>query len=93
MNHFRDFSSSEEVEPPIRNIDSDAPHGMRQELIDLAFHLVEHNPSSLNEGLLYRVVCQSLGISHRHPSSINLSFTKMRKNRKWDPGEVEEIGK
>ena len=43
MTHFRDFSSSDEIQPPLRNIDSDAPLGMRQELTDLIFHIVEHN--------------------------------------------------
>ena len=61
MSHFRDFSSSDELEPPVRNIDSDAPNGMRQEVIDLIFHLVEHNSPPLEEGLMYRIVCQSLG--------------------------------
>lgn len=61
MSNFREFSSSDEVERPVRNIDSDAPDGMRQELIDLFFCLVEHNSPPLNEGIMHRIVCQSLG--------------------------------
>lgn len=61
MSNFREFSSSDEVERPVRNIDSDAPDGMRQELIDLFFHLAEHNSPPLNEGIMHRIVCQSLG--------------------------------
>ncbi|MBW2062479.1 MAG: hypothetical protein JRI95_13100 [Deltaproteobacteria bacterium] len=61
MSNFREFSSSDEVERPVRNIDLDAPDGMRQELIDLFFHLAEHNSPPLNEGTMHRIVCQSLG--------------------------------
>lgn len=60
-NFFREFSSSEQSNPPIRNVDSDAPQKMRNELVDLFFHLVEHSPSSLSADLLYRIICQSLG--------------------------------
>lgn len=61
MTHFRDFSSSGEFQPPFRNIDSDAPLGMRQELIDLVFHIVEHNSPPFNEERMHRIICQSLG--------------------------------
>lgn len=61
MSNFREFSASDEVERPVRDIDSDAPAGMRQELIDLFFHLAEHNSPPLNDGSMYRIVCQSLG--------------------------------
>ena len=61
MTHFRDFSSSDEFEPPVRNIDSDAPEGMRHELIDLVFHLAEHNRLLLSEERMHRIICQSLG--------------------------------
>ncbi len=62
MTKFRDFSSSEEFQQPIRNIDYDAPTAMRHELIDLFFHLAEHNSPPLSEDRLYRIISQSLGI-------------------------------
>ncbi|MGA9754526.1 MAG: hypothetical protein WBV23_05220 [Desulfobaccales bacterium] len=63
MSHFRDFSSSDEFPQPVRNIDSDAPQAMRQELIDLIFHLAEHNSPPLSDDRMYRIISQSLGIS------------------------------
>jgi hypothetical protein len=63
MTHFRDFSSSDEVEPKVRNIDSDAPAGLRHELVDLVFHLAEHNSLSLNEERMHRIISQSIGVS------------------------------
>lgn len=61
LNHFRDFSLSDEQIPPVRNVDSDAPEGMRNELLDLFFHFAEHhNSSTFNPDLLYRIICQSL---------------------------------
>lgn len=61
MSHFRGFSSSDEFPQPVRNIDSDAPQAMRQELIDLIFHLTEHNSPPLSEERMHRIICQSLG--------------------------------
>ena len=63
MTHFRDFTSSEEFPPTVRNVDSDAPSGMRQELIDLVFHLTEHNSPPLIDERMHRIICQSLGVS------------------------------
>jgi hypothetical protein len=62
MTHFRDFTSSKEFSPKVRNIDSDAPSGMRQELIDLIFHISEHNSPPLSAELMHRIICQSIGI-------------------------------
>lgn len=62
MTHFRSFSSSEEFLPVVRTIDSDAPAGMRQELIDLVFHLTEGNPKHLKDERMHRVICQGLGV-------------------------------
>lgn len=45
----------------MRNIDSDAPEGMRHELVDLVFHLAEHNHPLLSEERMHRIICQSLG--------------------------------
>ncbi|MDH4318533.1 MAG: hypothetical protein OEV64_09105 [Desulfobulbaceae bacterium] len=45
----------------MRNVDADAPLGMRQELTDLFFHIAEHNSPPLDVELLQRVICQSLG--------------------------------
>ena len=63
MTHFRDFSGSNEVSPQVRNIDSDAPAGLRHELVDLVFHLAEHNSPPLSEERMHRIVCQSIGVS------------------------------
>ncbi len=62
MTHFRGFSSSDEFSPVVRAIDSDAPAGMRQELIDLVFHLTEANPPLLKDERMHKVICQSLGV-------------------------------
>jgi len=62
VTHFRDFSSSDEFQPAVRNIDSDAPSGMRQELIDIVFHLAEHNSPPLSDVQMHRIICQSLGV-------------------------------
>jgi hypothetical protein len=59
---FREFSSSDHFSPPLRNIDNDAPEPMRQELVDLIFHLVEQHFPPLSDDRLYRIVCQSLGV-------------------------------
>ena len=61
MTHFRDFTSSKEFSPKVRNVDSDAPTGMRQELIDLIFHISEHNSPPLSAELIHRIICQSIG--------------------------------
>lgn len=62
MTHFRGFSSSDEFSPVVRAIDSDAPAGMRQELIDLVFHLTENNSGLLRDERMHKVICQSLGV-------------------------------
>jgi hypothetical protein len=62
MSYFRDFSSSDEFQPRNRSIENEAPDGMRQELIDLIFYLVENNPSVLSEERIHRVICQSIGV-------------------------------
>src|ERR1039457_3385468 len=63
MMGFREFSSSAEVGPIVRNIDSDAPLGMRQELVDLIFYLAEHYPHQPNPERLQKIICQSIGVS------------------------------
>src|SRR5215213_3133145 len=62
MAHIRDFNNRERA-TPLRNVE-DAPHGMRQELIDLFFTLVEDlpRPNPLTPDHLYRIISQSLGI-------------------------------
>lgn len=62
MTHFRDFSGSAIVVPPVRNIDSDSPTGLRHELVDLVFHLAEHNSRVLKEERMHRIICQSIGV-------------------------------
>ena len=63
MSHFRDFSATNDSSPPVRNIDSEAPAGLRQELVDLVFHLAEQNSPPLSEERMHRVICQSIGVS------------------------------
>jgi hypothetical protein len=63
MSHFRGFSASNEFAPTERNIDSDAPAGLRQELVDLVFHLAEHNSPPMSDERMHRIICQSIGLS------------------------------
>lgn len=44
----RNITSPEGYQHPVRNIDSDAPSDMRQELNDLFFYFDEHNYSTLS---------------------------------------------
>jgi hypothetical protein len=59
---FREFSA-EHTPPCPRTIDSDAPSRMRNELIDLFFHLAERIPGVLDADTLYRIICQSIGVA------------------------------
>jgi len=60
----RGFSMGGEVVPPERNVDNDAPQGMRQEVLDVAFSIAEHaGVHGLTPDRLYRVVSQTLGIA------------------------------
>ena len=63
MVRFREFSSSDEFQPAVRNLDSDAPAELRQEVIDLIFHLAEHHSPPLSDERMYRIICQNLGAS------------------------------
>jgi hypothetical protein len=58
---IRSFTSQLDENPDARSIDDDAPSGLRQEFIDLAFHVLAPNDSY--EPNLYRVITQSLGIT------------------------------
>ena len=61
MAHIRDFMNRERPALP-RNVE-DAPQGMRQELVDLSFVLVEHQPDALiPRDQLYQVIGQNLGV-------------------------------
>ncbi|MDQ3474308.1 MAG: hypothetical protein M3447_11280 [Acidobacteriota bacterium] len=62
MSHIRDFNNRERP-APARSLE-DAPQGMRQELIDLFFSLIEHlpRPNPLPPDQLHQVICQSLGV-------------------------------
>lgn len=40
----------------------DAPSELRQELVDLVFHIAEQRPEELSEERIHRVICQSLGV-------------------------------
>lgn len=61
MNWIRTFSAQEGNVPPARNVE-DAPRGMRQEFVDLAFGLVEQQPGVLDDDHLCKVICQTLGV-------------------------------
>lgn len=56
---YRDFSSSGEVIPPARNIATDAPESLRNELVDLAFSLGME--SGRDEMQIHRVITLSIG--------------------------------
>jgi hypothetical protein len=57
---IRSFTSQLDEDSAGRTVDDDAPSGLRQEFIDLAFQLL---PNESYEPKLYRVITQSLGIS------------------------------
>lgn len=59
MASIRNFSSSQGLNPSVRNIDNDAPQEMRQELIDLFFNVAEQ---FISENHLYSVISQSIGV-------------------------------
>jgi hypothetical protein len=64
MGPIRDFSASQNANAPLRNIDADAPAGMRQEIVDLVFFISE-NTSALqwpSPRQVYQVSCQSIGV-------------------------------
>jgi hypothetical protein len=58
---IRSFTS-QLAETAARSVDADAPAGLRQELIDLAFHEFTEVRSH-DEAWLYRVICQSCGVT------------------------------
>lgn len=62
MSWIRGFSASEGFVPPVRNVDRDAPRELRQELVDLIFHIVDESQGHLTGTHLYHMVSQSLGI-------------------------------
>lgn len=62
MNHIRRFSNSQGQNPTVRNIDADAPSGMRQELVDLIFHISEQTQMGPQPRDICHIACQSLGI-------------------------------
>lgn len=64
MGWIRNFTNQEDHNPTIRNIDSDAPHEMRRELVDLFFSILDNNPDilgTIDHDFIYRVSCQSMG--------------------------------
>jgi len=61
VNAIRGFSSAGGHVPPNRTVDNEAPAGLRQELVDVIFH-VGSLTDRLTEEHLFRVSCQSLGI-------------------------------
>lgn len=61
VNHFRGFSTAEGHTPLGRIIDNDAPQGLRQEFVDLVFHLAEHS-EHLETARIHQAATQSLGM-------------------------------
>jgi hypothetical protein len=60
----REFSMGGNIPPPERNIDNDAPQGMRQEVLDVAFSIAEHSGDpQITPDHIYRLVSQTLGIA------------------------------
>lgn len=62
---IRSFTSQFDDAAASRNVDDDAPAGLRQEYIDAVYMLFERQPQGFNktdERRLYNVVSQSLGI-------------------------------
>jgi hypothetical protein len=62
VNWIRSFSEQSAGASGARNLE-DAPQPMRQELVDLFFSLAEHSQDEVPPEHVYRVTCQSLGIS------------------------------
>lgn len=60
MPRFREFSSSEDLLPKERTVDSDAPREFRNELVDLVFSLAD---AHLGEEHFYRLMTQNIGAS------------------------------
>ncbi|MGH2958225.1 MAG: hypothetical protein ACRDKE_01355 [Solirubrobacterales bacterium] len=58
---FRAFSTSQGLEPHHRTVDSDAPSGFRNELIDLVFSLARD--AQLPEEYFPRLMAQNIGVS------------------------------
>lgn len=62
MTQIRGFSAQGGETPVTRGVE-DAPQPMRQELVDLFFSLAEHHEDEIPSEHVYRVTCQSSGIS------------------------------
>lgn len=60
MSWFRGFSAEEEHVPPVRTLE-DAPDTLRHEVLDLVFHLAEHNRGGSLDDHFYNIVCQNCG--------------------------------
>ncbi len=70
---IRSFSSQLADGAPNRTVDNDAPHGLRQEYVDVVYFLFERLPSGFRESdekRLYHVISQCLGIQ---PSGVPYS--------------------
>jgi hypothetical protein len=62
---FRSFSSQFDDAAASRNVDNDAPVGLRQEWVDAVYFALERQPSGFtksDEKNLYNIISQSLGI-------------------------------
>lgn len=60
MGWIRNFSAQEGHIPQVRNVE-DAPSALRHELLDLIFHLAEHNPADGMDRRVYHIICQHCG--------------------------------
>jgi hypothetical protein len=64
MSPIRDFSVSQGLNPPVRNIDADAPAAMRLEVVDFIFDLAENCPNQSFAGRVYDIAALNLGQRH-----------------------------
>ena len=83
LNWIRGFSVQSSANSGARNLE-DAPQPMRQELVDLFFGLAEHHDEEVPSEHVYRVTCQSLGIS-----SAGVPYSGFRYAAGRDIGRVE----
>src|SRR5438270_5507 len=59
---IRSFTSRLDEGTAGRTVDDDAPSGLRQELIDMAFHVLAQ-ARGYDEGRLHKIISQSLGFT------------------------------
>jgi hypothetical protein len=83
MSHIRGFSHTNI--PITRNVDDDAPLGMRHELADLFFHLFRRIMGRTDEEDFYQIISQSLGrVPERRPlGGFRLAASELIEEAEW----------